>query len=350
MTTSGSEARRHRLTRFRSPSGTAVISARTSRRASLAPAWTSSLTPDLAGGVGESRSRTSPFRRERAKYAAGQALLCQLGDHQRARAGRSPAEEPRFACRRQSVVTGEFGVACPDKSEHPSRPRRALSSGAPLTSWSWGGRSLQANEASTREKCESAARESAQNAAGTGFGHRCWFNEDQPCEASENVRDAKKGSAGPTGRSIAAPPPLRLGAKTCRGPFPAATRNWRRMNRFSVSRPRSIPRCGNIAGCNVRSHSERLPCWCSVVVVCRQRCRGHVSMKPPELVGGRATWVRARVVGAGRLRWWFVVDDETGDALGAWEQPASADDPATEHDALVMHQEDVGEDGEHRAG
>ena len=127
------------------------------------------------------------------------------------------------------MVTGEFGVACPDKSEHPSRPRRALSSGAPLTSWSWGGRSLQANEASTREKCESAARESAQNAAGTGFGHRCWFNEDQPCEASENVRDAKKGSAGPNGRSIAAPPPLRLGAKTCRGPFPAATRNWRRM-------------------------------------------------------------------------------------------------------------------------
>ena len=73
-------------------------------------------------------------------------------------------------------------------------------------------------------------------------------------------------------------------------------------------------------------------------------------MMPPGLVGGRAAWVRARVVGAGRLRRWRVVYDEAGDAFGAREQPASADDPSTEHDALVVHQEDVGEDREHRAG
>ena len=96
-----------------------------------------------------------------------------------------------------------------------------------MTSSSWGGRTLQTNEEPAREKCESAARESAQNAGGTAFGHLCGLNEDQPYEASEGaVRNAKKGSAGPTVGSISAPPPLRLGAKTCRGLWPAPIRGW----------------------------------------------------------------------------------------------------------------------------
>jgi hypothetical protein len=41
--------------------------------------------------------------------------------------------------------------------------------------------------------------------------------------------------------------------------------------------------------------------------------------------------------------------DQAGDAFGAWEQAAGADDASSEADGFVVHEQDVGEDREDRA-